>query len=64
MEIIRKRAKEVGLSDVENMEKGDCIRAIQQMEGNEACFDASWCNQCTREECAWRKDCRSVGISF
>jgi len=61
---IQARAKEVGLSDFEGMKRGELIRAIQNKEGNDSCFDAPWCNICRREDCCWNEECQSVGISF
>lgn len=39
------------------MKKNDLIRAIQQAEGNEACFDTGKSRHCGQEDCLWRVDC-------
>lgn len=40
------------------MNKGELIRAIQQTEGNEACFDSGKARDCDQAECLWRDDCK------
>lgn len=40
------------------MNKGELIRAIQQEEGNEACFDSGMARDCGQAECLWRDDCK------
>ncbi len=40
------------------VKKGDLIRAMQNAEGNEACFDAGKAERCGQQECLWREDCR------
>ena len=37
--------------------KSDLVRAIQQSEGNEPCFDSGKASQCGQEGCLWREDC-------
>ena len=39
------------------MKKSELVRAIQQAEGNEACFDSGKAAQCGQEGCLWREDC-------
>lgn len=39
------------------MKKSELVRAIQQAEGNEPCFDSGKASQCGQEECLWREDC-------
>jgi len=39
------------------MKKNELIRAIQQAEGNEQCFDTGKADQCGQESCLWREDC-------
>jgi hypothetical protein len=37
--------------------KGALIRAIQQAEGNSACFGSNNANECGQLNCLWREDC-------
>lgn len=37
--------------------KGELIRAIQQAEGNTACFGSNRANECGQLSCLWREDC-------
>lgn len=37
--------------------KVDLVRAIQQVEGNEQCFDTGKSSRCLQSECLWREDC-------
>ena len=37
--------------------KAELVRAIQQAEGNEPCFDSGKAAQCGQEGCQWREDC-------
>ncbi|GAM10782.1 hypothetical protein OR1_03079 [Geobacter sp. OR-1] len=37
--------------------KSELVRAIQNAEGNEPCFDNGKAAQCGQESCLWRKDC-------
>jgi len=39
------------------MKKTELIRAIQQAEGNELCFDTGKAAECGQESCLWREDC-------
>jgi hypothetical protein len=39
------------------MKKADLVRAIQQAEGNEVCFEAGRVDSCGQEACLWREDC-------
>lgn len=39
------------------MKKADLVRAIQQAEGNGACFSTGQANVCGQEACLWREDC-------
>lgn len=39
------------------MKKADLVRAIQQAEGNEACFDTGKAETCGQHTCLWREDC-------
>ena len=37
--------------------KSDLVRAIQQAEGHNPCFDSNSSAQCGQESCLWRADC-------
>jgi hypothetical protein len=37
--------------------KSELVRAIQQAEGNDPCFDSGKASQCGQEGCMWRGDC-------
>ena len=54
---IKKIAKQRGLS-TGKMRKAESIRAIQEAEGNSACFDTGKAAECGQEKCLWREDCR------
>ncbi len=41
-----------------NLKKTELVRAIQQTEGNEACFDSGKVAQCGQRDCLWREDCK------
>jgi hypothetical protein len=42
---------------VGKMKKADLVRAIQQSENNEVCFESGQANSCGQEACLWREDC-------
>lgn len=48
--------KERGIR-VSNMKKVDIIRAIQQEEGNNACYNTNSADTCGQVDCLWRDDC-------
>ena len=39
------------------MKKADLIRAIQQAENNEVCFETGQAEACGQTGCLWREDC-------
>jgi hypothetical protein len=39
------------------MKKAELIRAIQQAERNEACFETGRADTCGQDRCLWREDC-------
>lgn len=39
------------------MKKAELIRAIQQAEGNEDCFEQGRAASCGQDRCLWREDC-------
>lgn len=51
-EIARQKGVKTG-----KMKKGEIIRAIQEAEGNSACFDTGQGAECGQTSCLWRKDC-------
>ncbi len=51
-EIARQHAIKVG-----KMKKAELIRAIQQAEGNETCFETGKAGHCGQDACLWREDC-------
>lgn len=40
------------------MRKADLVRAIQQAEGNQVCFDTGKVDTCGQDACLWREDCQ------
>jgi hypothetical protein len=56
LEEIRKIANQHNIKSGKT-KKADLIRAIQQAEDNEPCFDSGKASDCGQEECLWRKDC-------
>ncbi|MCM2359069.1 MAG: Rho termination factor N-terminal domain-containing protein [Geobacteraceae bacterium] len=52
-EIAKKRGVKTG-----KMKKGEIIRAIQEAEGNPACFDTGKADECGEMSCLWREDCK------
>ena len=53
---IRKIAKQNGIN-VNKMKKTDMVRAIQNGEGNNPCFQTGTKEACGQYECLWREDC-------
>lgn len=53
---IKERAKQLNIK-TGKMKKADLIRAIQQTEGNEQCFDSGKAVTCGQDNCLWREDC-------
>lgn len=39
------------------MNKTDLVRAIQQAEGNEQCFNCGKASICGQHACSWRGEC-------
>jgi hypothetical protein len=42
---------------VGKQKKADLVRAIQQAEQNDACFDTGNSESCGQDACLWREDC-------
>lgn len=53
---VRKIATQHGIK-AGKAKKGDLVRAIQQAEGNIACFDSKSAAHCGQPACLWREDC-------
>lgn len=51
-EIARQRKIKTGKA-----KKSELVRAIQQAEGNEPCFDNGKVAVCGQHTCTWREDC-------
>ncbi len=60
LEEVRQRAANIGLQGINRIKKADLVRAIQQREGNQSCFGASWREECRELDCCWRDDCLST----
>ena len=56
---VRDRAKQAGVSASARMRKGELIRAIQRVEGNQDCFGSAWRYDCPWNDCCWKEDCQS-----
>ena len=39
------------------MKKAELVRAIQQAENNDICFEAGKADNCGQDACLWRGDC-------
>jgi hypothetical protein len=53
---IRKIAKQHNIN-AGKKKKAELVRAIQEAEGNEPCFDSGKADQCGQDDCIWRDDC-------
>lgn len=42
---------------VGKMKKADLVRAIQQAENNNVCFETGQAKNCGQDACLWREDC-------
>jgi hypothetical protein len=51
-EIARQHNIKVG-----KMKKAELVRAIQEAEGNETCFETGKKEDCGQDACLWRGDC-------
>ncbi len=56
LEEIREIAKKHGIKPGK-AKKSELVRAVQQAEGNEPCFDSGKAARCGQEGCMWRGDC-------
>jgi hypothetical protein len=39
------------------LKKADLVRAIQDAEGNEVCFETGTADDCGQDACLWRESC-------
>jgi Rho termination factor, N-terminal domain len=53
---IKKIANQLNIK-ASKMKKADLVRAIQQAENNEVCFETGNANNCGQGVCLWREDC-------
>jgi len=53
---IREKAKQHGIT-AGKMKKAELVRAIQQIERNDPCFETGISVTCGQEGCLWREDC-------
>ncbi len=51
-EIARRRGVKPG-----KLKKAELVRAIQDAEGNMACYETGKADACGQEQCLWRDDC-------
>ncbi len=56
VEEIREIARERGLKPGK-MKKAELVRAMQDAEGNAACYETGKAGECGQEKCLWRDDC-------
>ncbi len=53
---VKKIAEQHGIKPGK-LRKADLIRAIQQAEGNQPCYDTGQALNCAQGACSWRDDC-------
>ena len=56
LEEIKEIAKQFNIK-TGKAKKSDLVRTIQQVEGNEQCFDSGRAMLCGQDTCLWREDC-------
>lgn len=56
LEEIKEIAKRHNIK-VGKLKKADLVRAIQQAEGNDVCFESGQSSECGQSDCLWREDC-------
>ena len=54
---VLERCQFLEIAGLEEMNKGDMIRAIQIAEGSRDCFGNFWRFECLENDCCWREDC-------
>ena len=57
LEEIKELAKQHDIK-VGKMKKAELVRAIQEAEKNDLCFETGMVNECGQETCTWREDCQ------
>lgn len=57
LKMIREKARDTGLKNINRFKKEQLIRAIQTSEGNTPCFKGI--PSCGEYRCLWREDCQS-----
>lgn len=53
---IREIAKQYDIK-AGKMKKAELVRAIQEAENNDVCFEAGKADVCGQDNCLWREDC-------
>lgn len=53
---VKKVAEQHGIKPGK-LRKAELIRAIQQTEDNQPCYDTGQSEQCGQHNCCWRDDC-------
>lgn len=56
LEEIKEIAKQHNIK-VGKLKKAELIRAIQQAEGNDVCFESGQSIECGQPDCLWLEDC-------
>jgi hypothetical protein len=56
LEEIKEIAKQYDIK-TGKLKKVDLVRAIQQAENNEVCFETGLANNCGQDTCLWREVC-------
>jgi hypothetical protein len=56
LEEIKEIAKQHNIK-VGKLKKIELVRAIQEAEGNEICFETGTAGNCGQDDCLWRKVC-------
>jgi hypothetical protein len=54
---VRAKARDLGIKNYSKFAKNDLIRAIQEKEGNDPCYQNI--DDCGQYDCCWRSDCQS-----
>ncbi len=56
LEEIKEMAKQYNIK-AGKLKKADLVRAIQQAENNEVCFETGVADNCGQDACLWREVC-------
>lgn len=56
LEAIKEIARQHNIK-VGKLKKAELVKAIQQAEGNDVCFDSGRASECGQPACLWREDC-------